>query len=88
MQIYLVNFVSEEKFIFKISFKAPLLKITPIFHTRSILYVCLTSFYTVRKREICATRKDEWVRKILNLLRYETQVKTRTLKLVQALWVN
>ncbi|XP_054452592.1 C-C motif chemokine 20-like [Anoplopoma fimbria] len=25
-------------------------------------------FYTVKKNEICATRKDEWVRKILELL--------------------
>ncbi|XP_068557515.1 C-C motif chemokine 20-like [Cebidichthys violaceus] len=25
-------------------------------------------FYTVKKKEICATRRDEWVRKILELL--------------------
>lgn len=30
------------------------------------------SFYTVKKIEICATQKDEWVRKTLELLRYET----------------
>lgn len=30
------------------------------------------SFYTAKKLEICATRKDEWVRKTLELLRYET----------------
>ncbi|KAA8587234.1 hypothetical protein FQN60_016096, partial [Etheostoma spectabile] len=29
-------------------------------------------FYTVKKHEICATRRDEWVRKTLELLRYET----------------
>lgn len=59
-----------------------------MYHTCSFFYVCLTSFYTVRKIEICATRRDEWVRKILKLLRYETQVKTWTLKSVHAFWVN
>lgn len=32
------------------------------------------SFYTVMKNEICATRKDLWVRKILKLLRYEIRI--------------
>lgn len=30
------------------------------------------SFYTVRRAEVCATRKDEWVRIILDQLRYKT----------------
>uniref|UniRef100_A0A8D2ZR65 Chemokine interleukin-8-like domain-containing protein n=1 Tax=Scophthalmus maximus TaxID=52904 RepID=A0A8D2ZR65_SCOMX len=34
-------------------------------------------FYTVMKNEICATRKDLWVRKILKLLRCPRLAKLR-----------
>ncbi|XP_059200187.1 C-C motif chemokine 26-like [Centropristis striata] len=35
-------------------------------------------FYTVKKNEICATRKDEWVRKILDLLSLKLKKMSKT----------
>ncbi|XP_067460745.1 C-C motif chemokine 20-like [Thunnus thynnus] len=35
-------------------------------------------FYTVMKREICATRKDEWVRKTLELLSLKLKKMSKT----------
>ncbi|XP_075953983.1 C-C motif chemokine 20-like [Anarhichas minor] len=35
-------------------------------------------FYTVKKNEICATRKDEWVRRILELLSSKLKKMSKT----------